>query len=120
MFDLIQQEAAHLAMKQACNGSSPEAVELYNWLSSDRAQNAKKEREFRRFQTEMKWGDYINAHSEARLMYIANEAAMAYVKENCEPGAYYRKVFELEARRICASMMAAEFVIEISAGNSWL
>ena len=96
-----------------------EAVELYNWLENESRFNSNKCREFRRFETEIKWGEFVPDHCEARLMYIANEAAMAYTKEY-SPGSNYRELFPLNVRVAVAQLMANEFVIEKEAGNSWL
>lgn len=113
----IQREAAHIDQRRIC-ATQPEAVELYNWLENESRFNTAKCREFRRFQTEMRWGDFVAAHCEARLMYIANEAAMMYCK--AYGGGNYREVFPREVRVNVARLMANEFVIEIDAGNSWL
>jgi hypothetical protein len=95
-----------------------EAVELYNWLENESRFNSNKCREFKRFETEMKWGDFVRQHCEARLMYIANEAAMMYCKQY--GGGNYREVFPLQVRVAVARLMANEFIIEKEAGNSWL
>ena len=97
-----------------------EAVELYNWLENEARFNANKCREFRRFETEAKWGDYVANHCEARLMYIANEAAMAYAKAFGEAGCNWREMFPLNVRVAVAQLMANEYQIEKAAGNSWL
>lgn len=95
------------------------ARELYLYASNDAATWRQVEAIARNYERKRAKGTYDSALAVKGLLYAAENAAKAYVRDHCDSATKWNKMFTPDDRATVAALLAADMESEWSAGNSW-
>jgi hypothetical protein len=95
------------------------ARELYLYASNDAATWRQVEAIARNYERKRAKGTYDSALAVIGLIYAAENAAKAYVRDHCDSATKWNKMFTPDDRVTVAALLRDDMESEWSAGNSW-
>jgi hypothetical protein len=95
------------------------ARELYLYASNDAATWRQVEAIARNYERKRAKGTYDSALAVIGLIYAAENAAKAYVRDHCDSATKWHDMFKPTDRATVAALLRDDMESEWSAGNSW-
>ena len=95
------------------------ARELYLYASNDAATWQQVEAIARNYERKRAKGTYDSALAVIGLIYAAEAAAKAYVRDHCDRATKWNKMFTPDDRVTVATLLRDDLESEWNVGNSW-